>query len=124
MRYTIFVDTPAHAHTYRNFVAQATSSGDEVLVLARDYACTLDILDYHDVDYTTYGGHDPSRYSVIDFATGLPGQFARVAWHVRRFDPDIVLGRGPSAAFAGTICSAKVVLLRDAEPDERLHKVY
>jgi predicted glycosyltransferase len=123
MRLAIFVNTPAHAHTYRNFVRQATESGDDVLVLAREYSCTLDILEYHDIDYVTYGTHDTSRYSLANFAMELPEQFARIAWHIRRFSPEIIFGRGPYAGFAGSVCEARVVLLLDSEPSELLHQI-
>ncbi|WP_256558091.1 DUF354 domain-containing protein [Halomarina litorea] len=122
MKYLVFVNTPAHAHTYRHLARTVVDSEDEMLVLARDYSCTLDILDYHDVPYEVYGSHKTSDYSTFGFARELPQQFFRIARHVRRYDPDVIFGRGPYAAFASLFCDARVILLLDAEPSELLHR--
>lgn len=45
MRYLIFTNTPAHVHLYRETVAELQARGHDVLVLVRDYGCTLALAD-------------------------------------------------------------------------------
>jgi hypothetical protein len=123
MHHLILINTPAHAHTYRNFIEAIQQSKNTVSVLARDYSCTLDLLEYHDIPYSCYGSHGTARYSALDFAGELPSQLARVAWSAWRANPDVVFGRGPYAAVAGTVANARVELLLDSEPSELLHKM-
>jgi predicted glycosyltransferase len=123
MRHLVFANTPAHAHTYKHVVDRLDAAGHDVLVLARDYACTVDVLTYHDVPHVVYGSHDTDRYSTSRFARELPGHFASVLRHTLRFGPDVVFGRGPYAAFAGTVGRASTVLVLDSEPSETAHAV-
>ena len=41
MRYLFFNNTPAHVHLYKHAVAELERQGHDVLVLGRDYGCTL-----------------------------------------------------------------------------------
>jgi hypothetical protein len=123
MRYLICANTPDQVHTFRNLVAELQGDGHEVLMLARDYTCTVDLLDYYDLPYRVYGSHDTGRYSAGRFARELPAHLARIARYAYSFDPDVVFGRGPYAAFAGTVAGARTNLVLDSEPNDRLHRL-
>jgi predicted glycosyltransferase len=122
MRYLVLANTPAHVHTYKHAVDRLETAGHDVLVLARDYACTVDVLAYHDITYEVYGSHATDRYSTLRFARELPGHFARVLRRTLSFGPDVVFGRGPYAAFAGTVGRASTVLLLDSVPRETAYE--
>jgi len=123
MRILIFANTPAHVHLYRHAVDRLAAAGHDVLVLTREYACTTDLLDFFGMPYRVYGTHGTDRYSKLRFARELGGQFATIAREAVRFDPDVVFGRGPYAAYAGTLTRAPVVLVLDDEPGDFNHTV-
>lgn len=116
------MNTPDQVHTFRNLVEELRERDHEVLILARDYTCTVDLLDAYDLPYRIYGTHDTGRYSLGRFVRELPSHLARIARYARAFDPDVVFGRGPYAAFAGTLTGARVNLVLDSEPNDRLHR--
>jgi predicted glycosyltransferase len=120
MRYLIFTNTPAHVHLYRNVVPKLQAQGHDVLVLARDYACTESLLEYFDLPYEIYGGQNPSFQSL---AVNAPRQFARIHRLVSGFDPDIIVGRGEYAAFAGTTTRTSTILVLDSVPHQLGHRV-
>lgn len=123
MRILVFANTPAHVHLYRHAVDRLEDAGHDVLVLTREYACTTDLLDFFGMPYRVYGAHETDRYSRLRFARELVGQFATIARAARRFGPDVIFGRGPYAAYAGTLTRAPVVLVLDDEPGDFNHTV-
>ncbi len=116
MRVLVFANTPAHVHTYRHAVTRLIERGHDVHILARDYACTLALLEFFDLPYTCYGSHGTDAYSRAAFASELGGQLATITQSVFGGRPDLVFGRGPYGAFAGTLARAPVVLVLDDEP--------
>ncbi|WP_226479757.1 DUF354 domain-containing protein [Natrinema amylolyticum] len=123
MRILVLANTPAHVHLYRHAVDRLERAGHDVLVLTREYACTTDLLDYFDMPYRVYGDHETEGYSKLGFARELGGQFLTIGTEAVRFDPDVVLGRGPYAAYAGTLSRTPVVLVLDDEPGDFNHTV-
>ncbi|ELY49404.1 DUF354 domain-containing protein [Natronorubrum sulfidifaciens] len=123
MRILVFANTPAHVHLYRHAVDRLESAGHDVLVLTREYACTTDLLDFFGMPYRVYGTHGTESYSKLRFARELGGQFVTIAREAVRFDPDVIFGRGPYAAYAGTLTRSPVVLVLDDEPGDFNHTV-
>ncbi|SEP73979.1 DUF354 domain-containing protein [Natrinema salaciae] len=123
MRILVLANTPAHVHQYRHAVDRLERAGHDVLVLTREYACTTDLLDYFDMPYRVYGEHATEAYSKLQFARELGGQFRTIGTEAIRFGPDVVFGRGPYAAFAGTLTRTPVVLVLDDEPGDFNHTV-
>jgi predicted glycosyltransferase len=120
MRVQILTNTPAHAHLYRHAVTELRDRGHEVLVLARDYGCTLDLLEYHDLPHVSYGRCGTSQRSLF---LNLPGQYARLVRRTLQFDPDVILGMGAYAAHAGAIAREPTVLVLDSEPTSLDHRI-
>ncbi|ELY48938.1 DUF354 domain-containing protein, partial [Natronolimnohabitans innermongolicus] len=116
MKILVFANTPAHVHLYRHAVSRLESAGHDVLVLTREYACTTDLLDFFEMPYRVYGEHGTERSSRLRIAREFGDQFVTIAREARRFDPDVVFGRGPYAAYAGTLTRTPVVLVVDDEP--------
>jgi predicted glycosyltransferase len=118
MRYLIFTNTPAHIHLYRNAVAQLRDRGHDVLVLARDYGCTVELAEWYDLPYKVYGRCDTTKYSLF---RQLPSQYASIMRQTRAFDPDLIFGMGAYAAHAGAVSRTRTVLLTDSEPTSLDH---
>ncbi|WP_121744952.1 DUF354 domain-containing protein [Natronorubrum halophilum] len=118
MRILVFANTPAHVHLYRHAVDRLETAGHDVLVLTREYACTTDLLEFFEMPYRVYGEHGTDRYSKLRFVRELGDQIRTIGREARRFDPDVVFGRGPYAAYAGTLTRTSIVLVLDDEPGE------
>ncbi|AGB39111.1 DUF354 domain-containing protein [Natronococcus occultus] len=123
MRILVFANTPAHVHLYRHTVNRLERAGHDVLVLTREYACTTDLLEFFGMPYRVYGDHGTDAYSRLRFARELGGQLGTIVRESVRFRPDVVFGRGPYAALAGTVTRAPTVLVLDDEPGDFNHTV-
>ncbi|AFZ74108.1 DUF354 domain-containing protein [Natronobacterium gregoryi] len=123
MRILVFANTPAHVHLYRHAVDRLEEAGHDVLVLTREYACTTDLLEFFGLPYRRYGEHDVTSSSKLTLARQLGGQIGSIVGKAVRFRPDVVFGRGPYAAVAGTVARAPVVLVLDDEPGDFNHSV-
>ncbi|MFC7080774.1 DUF354 domain-containing protein [Halorussus caseinilyticus] len=120
MNYLFFTNTPAHVHLYRNAIAELEARGHETLVLARDYGCTLDLLDYYDIPHVVYGELATSKYSL---ARQLPSHYVTILREARAYDPDKIFGVGAYAAHAGAAIDAPVVLITDSENTHLDHAI-
>ena len=123
MRILVFTNTPAHVHTYRNAVRALEARGHEVLILARDYDCTTDLLTYYDLPFVVYGRHGTDRYTRAAFAREFLGHMRTAVREARRFDPDVIFGRGVYAAYTGALLRTRTVLLLDSEPSTFAHSI-
>src|SRR6056297_3466214 len=112
MRYLIFTNTPAHVHCYRNAVSELEAQGHDVLVLARDYGCTVALAEWYDLPHEVYGACETSKRSLL---VNLPVHYTRALRAARRFDPDLIFGMGGYAAHTGALTRTPVVLLIDSE---------
>jgi hypothetical protein len=120
MRYLFFTNTPAHVHLYKHAVAELQSQGHDVLVLGRDYGCTRELLEYHDLPYEMYGKCETTKYSLF---RELPKHYANLVWRASRYRPDLIFGMGGYAAHAGAVTRTPVVLVLDSEPTSIDHLV-
>lgn len=120
MRYLFFTNTPAHVHLYRHAVERLAADGDEVLILARDYGCTVDLLEYYNLPHVVYGSCETTKGSLL---RELPSHYLRLAIETRRFDPDMVFGIGAYAAHASALVRAPCVLIHDSEPTGLDHAI-
>jgi len=120
MRVLFFVNTPAHAHLYKHAVSRLADAGHDPLVLARDYGCTVDILEYTDLPHEVYGYCGTSKGSLL---ARLPAHYARAMTRARRFDPDLIFGMGGYAAHTGAVLDTPAVLLIDSEATSLDHSV-
>lgn len=120
MNYVFFTNTPAHVHLYKHAVSRLQTAGHRVLILARDYGCTLALLDRYDLPYRSYGACGTTKGSLL---RNLPGHYARIMPAVRRFDPDLIVGMGAYAAHSGAVSRTPTVLLLDSEPTSLDHLV-
>lgn len=120
MRFVFFTNTPAHVHLYKHAVDRLVAAGHEVLVLGRDYGCTVALLDQYELPYRVYGACGTTKQSVF---RNLPWHYARIIPAVRSFDPDMIFGVGAYAAHAGLVSRTPAVLILDSEPTSFDHTV-
>lgn len=120
MRYVFFTNTPAHVHLYRHAVERLDEQGHEVTILARDYGCTVDLLEHHDLPHVVYGTCKPAKGSLF---VHLPGHYLRIARNILRIRPDVVFGIGAYAAHASVLVRCRCVLVVDSEPTTLDHRI-
>ena len=113
MRCLVFNNTPAHVHMYKHVVRALEEEGHDVLVLARSDECTEALLSYYDLPYETYGKRSDTVHSL---AWELPSHLYTIVRRVREFGPDVVFGKGPYAAAAGTASRTPTIAVLDSEP--------
>ncbi len=113
MNYCFFTNTPAHVHLYKHAVDALRDQGHDVLVLGREYTCTVDLLEYYDLPYEVFGRLGTTKGSLV---TQLPRHYVTAFQLVRRFDPDLLIGMGGYAAHTGALTGTKTILLTDSEP--------
>lgn len=124
MRYLIFTNTPAHVHLYKHVVDELRERGHDVEVLARDYGCTIELLEWYDIPHTVYGYCDTTKSSLF---AQLPRHYARILKRTVEFDPDLIFGMGSYSAHAGAVTRTRTILVLDSEPtglDHRLSKPF
>lgn len=120
MRYLIFTNTPAHVHLYKHVVDKLLARGHEVLVLARDYGCTVELLEWYDLPYEVYGYCATAKGSLF---ARLPAHYARAVRAVYRFDPDLIFGMGGYAAHTAALTRTPSVLVLDSESTSLDHSM-
>jgi predicted glycosyltransferase len=120
MRVVFFTNTPAHVHLYRHAVDRLERAGHDVLVLGRDYGCTVALLDRYDLPYRIYGSCGTTKGSLF---RNLPRHYATIVPAVRSFDPDVIFGVGAYAAHAGLVSRSPAILVLDSEPTSIDHAV-
>ena len=120
MRYLFVTNTPAHAHLFRHAASRLDAAGHEVLVVARDYGCTVDLLEYFEVPHVVANRAEMSQLSVL---TDIPNHLLSRYREARRFDPDVIFGMGVDAALVGAALRTPVVLVVDSEPDGLDHAI-
>jgi hypothetical protein len=118
MRIGVFVNTPAQVHLYRNVVRELASRDHNVVVFARDDGCTLDLLDYYDIEYNVYGKIDASKRNLL---FQLPSHFASIFGFSRNADLDLVIGMGVYSAFAAFVSRTPAIAVLDSEPMSLRH---
>ena len=118
MKYLFFNNTPAHVHLYKHAVRELEDRGHDVLVLGRDYGCTVDLLEYYEIPHRIYGRCETTKYSLF---RELPHHYLNIAKELRRFDPDLIFGMGSYSAHAGVFSRTPTVLLLDSEPTSLDH---
>jgi predicted glycosyltransferase len=120
MKQVFIVNTPAQAHQFRPAVQELERSGHAPLVLARDYGCTIDLLEFNNLPYEIYGAAGMEKNSLY---RRLPKHYYQVCKRVLQYDPDVVFGRSVFAAHAGTFARTPTILIVDSEVTSIDHRL-
>lgn len=112
MNIVFTIQHPAHVHLFRNSIEELEET-DDVKVVVRDKEIIVDLLEAYDIDHTVLADGFESVSSLP--LTQLQYEF-NVWRHVRRFDPDIVVGvGGMTASHVATLTGAKSMVFHDTE---------
>jgi len=113
MRCLFFTNTPAHVHLFRYAARNLIEEGHTIRFMARDYGCTLELLDYYELPYDVIGKTETNKFSVFK---ELPIHYKNFLLASRSFDPDIIFGTGAYPAHTGAVTGATTILVVDSEP--------
>jgi len=114
-KYLFFTNTPAHVHLYKNAVSKLLENGNDVLVLGRDYGCTVDLLDYFDLPYELYGKCGTEMMSLLK---EIPVHYKNIIKKSKKFKPDLVFGfsLGDYSSAAAITSTAPLITIMDNRP--------
>lgn len=113
MRVLFETTHPAHVHCFKNTMWNLQKEGHEVLVAAKDKEVTLDLLDKYGFNYEVIG---PNHKNLLKKAIGLLKADYRLLQIARKFQPDILVGRGsPSMAHLSLLTRKPYIALIDTE---------
>jgi predicted glycosyltransferase len=117
----LFINTPAQVHEFK-YVAQALETrGHNIMILARDYECTLPLLDAYKLRYGVYG--QAKRRGYRRALELIP--YVRKAHHLaRKFKPDILVGTGIISAYASILFRKPCIVFTDTETASVEHFLY
>ncbi len=112
MKILLFVNTPAQVHEFKNVVRTLETRGHKIMLLARDYECTLPLLDAYQLQYKVYGtaGRGGRRR-----ALQLAPYVLKAHRLARSFRPDIVVGTGIIEAYTSILLRKPCVVFTDTE---------
>jgi uncharacterized protein len=113
MRILVDILHPAHVHFFRNFHAEMTGRGHEVMVTARDKDRSVDLLRRYGLPYRQISAQ---RAGGGGLAVEMAGRTRRLLGVMREFHPDVMTGiMGPSIAVAGRLRRVPAVVFYDTE---------
>lgn len=111
MNILLFNNTPAQVHEFRNVARTLQAKGHGVMVLARDYECTLALLDAYDLEYKVFGRAKHAGYGKMLELIPYVGKAFSLA---RKFGPDIIVG-GIIAAYTSVLLRKPCISFIDGE---------
>jgi len=112
MNILFFVNTPAQVHEFRNVARTLGTAGHKIMILARDYECTLTLLDAYGLRYEIYGKAQRKGYGRA--LESIP--HVRKAYRLaRKFGPEIVVGTGLVEACTSMLFRKPYIVFTDTE---------
>jgi predicted glycosyltransferase len=103
---------PAHVHFFRNFHAEMTDRGHEVIITARDKDRSTELLQAYDLPYREIS----QQKGGYGLAVEMGQRTARLMRVMRAVRPDVMTGiMGPSIAVAGRLLGVPAVVFYDTE---------
>jgi predicted glycosyltransferase len=112
MNILFFVNTPAQVHEFRNVAQTLETGGHKIMILARDYECTLPLLDAYGLRYEVYGRAQRRGYGRA--LESIP--HVRKAYRLaKKFKPEIVVGTGLVEACTSMLFRKPYIVFTDTE---------
>jgi len=112
MNILLFVNTPAQVHEFKYVALTLETRGHKVMILARDYECTLDLLDAYGLKHEVYGRakrRGPGR--VLELVP-----YVRKAHRLaKKFKPDVIVGTGIIEAYTSILFRKPCIVFTDTE---------
>ncbi len=113
MRVGISLNTPAQVHFYKNIAKGLEKRGHEVILLARNYGETLELLNELGFEYIPYSKPAISKFGKI---LNLPLDLFKTTYEYLKFEPDIITGFGIYSIFSSICMRKPCIVFTDSEP--------
>ena len=110
MNILIFVNTPAQVHQFKYVAQTLETKGHKVMILGRDYECTLDLLDAYGLKYEVYGQAKRRGYRRALELIPYVRKAHRLAGN---FKPDILVGSGIISAYTSILFRKPCIVFTD-----------
>jgi len=121
MNILLFVNTPAQVHEFKYVARTLETRGHNIMILARDYECTLPLLDAYKLRYQVYGKAKRGGYRR---ALELIPYVCKAHHLARKFKPDILVGRGIISAYTSILFRKPCIVFTDTETASLEHFLY
>ena len=109
-----FINTPAQAHFMKNIIKAFESKGHKVLILAREYGETANLLEHFKFEYFIYtNASNCSKYRKI---SNLPFSVFSSYNFLRKYKPDLLVGGGLECVYTALLLNSKSILFTDSMP--------
>jgi predicted glycosyltransferase len=112
MNILFFVNTPAQVHEFKYVARTLETRGHNVMILARDYECTLDLLDAYGLKHEVYGQAKRRGYRR---ALELMPYVRKAHRLARKFKPDLIVGTGIIEAYTSILFRKPCIVFTDTE---------
>ncbi len=113
MRVIIEIGHPAHVHHFKHLYWDMSEHGHQLLFVAKQKECSLDLLEAYDLPYRTIG---KAKKGVLNKALGLIIYSWRLFRIARVFKPDIFVSRvSPNSSFVSTALGKPHICFADTE---------
>ncbi len=109
-----FINTPAQAHFMKNIIKTLESKDHKVLILAREYGETVNLLEHFNFNYFIYTNvSNCSKYRKI---CNLPFSVFNSYNFLRKYKPDLLVGVGIDCVYTALLLNSKCILFNDSMP--------
>ena len=112
MNILLFVNTPAQVHEFKYVARTLETKGHKIMILARDYECTLPLLDACGLRYEVYGKAQRRGYRRALELIPYVRKAHRLAGD---FKPGILVGTGIIAAYTSILFRKPCIVFTDTE---------
>lgn len=112
MNILFFVNTPAQVHEFKYVARTLETRGHRIMILARDYECTLPLLDAYGLRYEVYGKAQRRGYRRALELIPYVRKAHRLA---KKFKPDVIAGTGIIAAYTSVLFRKPCIVFTDTE---------
>ena len=112
MNILFFVNTPAQVHEFKYVAQTLETRGHRIMILARDYECTLPLLDAYGLRYEVYGKAQKRGYKRALELIPYVRKAHRLA---KKFKPDVIVGTGIIAAYTSVLFRKPCIVFADTE---------
>jgi predicted glycosyltransferase len=121
MNILFFVNTPAQVHEFKYVARTLETGGHKIMILARDYECTLALLDAYGLRYEVYGKARKRGYGRTLELIPYVRKAHRLA---KKFKPDVIVGTGIIEAYTSILFRKPCIVFTDTETASLEHVLY
>jgi hypothetical protein len=110
MKIAFFVNTPAQAYLFFPITKILKQKGHEIIILARHYRETIDVLNGIGAKYILYTKSPKSKYGKI---LQFPYTVLEAYKYLKKFKPDLVIGHSVDTVFTAKLLKKPSIIFND-----------